>query len=407
MPSLLSARRSPAEVSLHATTPRSERPSGAPRLDLPLPPGWLPSAVGAGLAGALLSWFVCAGLAVLGWVSAGVGSVSAAMGVGTHLWLLVNGISARLGTLPVTLVPWGATALVALALARGAAYAARRVRPEETTGPVPLSVVVVASYLVPVLVTGVLAGEPWQAPAHWAAVIVPLLGSSFVAAARSLGVSPLERWPAWLRLLPRAVLGAQLTLLGGGAAVLVTALLLHLNRVSDLTAAVGPGVAGGIALLLVQLALVPNALVWAGSYALGPGFALGGGSVVAPAGAQLGVLPGLPLLGALPGVGPGSVTLLWWLTVGVLAGAVAAFLVVSARPRARFDEASLVGGVAGLLAAFAFVALAWASGGNLGVARLVDLGPRLLPLLVMGCATLGLAGAVTGLALGLLRLHRS
>ena len=53
-----------------------------------------------------------------------------------------------------------------------------------------------------------------------------------------------------------------------------------------------------IALLLAQLALVPNALVWAASYALGAGFVMGAGSVVAPAGTELGMLPGLPLLGA-------------------------------------------------------------------------------------------------------------
>ncbi|MCW2810654.1 MAG: hypothetical protein JWP61_1112 [Friedmanniella sp.] len=407
MPSLLSARRTAAEVSLHATTPRAERPSGGPRLDLPLPTGWLPAAVAAGLATAALGWFVCAALSVLGWLAAGVGTISGPLTVGTHLWLLVNGVSARLGVLPVTLVPWGATVLVALALGRGAAYAARRVRPEETTGPGLVSVVVAASYLVPVLVTGVLAGEPWQAPAHWAAVIVVLLGSAYLGAARPLGATPTGRAPAWLRPVPRAVLAAQLTMLAGGAAVLLTALLLHLSRVADLTAAVQPGVAGGIALLLAQLVLVPNAVVWAASYALGPGFTLGLGSVVAPAGTELGVLPGLPLLGSLPGVGPGSVALLWWLAIGVLAGAVAAFLVVRTRPQARFDETALVGGVTGLLAGLVFVALAWATGGSLGAGRLVDLGPRLLPLLVMGCATLGLAGAVTGLALGLLRRHRS
>ena len=128
------------------------------------------------------------------------------------------------------------------------------------------------------------------------------------------------------------MLGAQLVLLASGAALLVTGLVRHLDTVTALNAALDPGVAGGIALLLAQLAVVPNALVWAASYGLGSGFALGAGSVVAPAGTELGIQPGLPLLGALPAAGPGDPALLWWLASGVLAGAVAAGIVVRSRP---------------------------------------------------------------------------
>ena len=53
-------------------------------------------------------------------------------------------------------------------------------------------------------------------------------------------------------------------------------------------------------LLLVQLAYVPNAIVWSICYTLGPGFAFGAGTVVAPTGSALGPLPLLPMLAALP-----------------------------------------------------------------------------------------------------------
>ena len=140
----------------------------------------------------------------------------------------------------------------------------------------------------------------------------------------SVGGSP-TGWPDWARALPRAVLGAQLVLLvfGAGAGA---------DR-PDPPSRPGhrparrrwtPESPGGIALLLAQLAVVPNALVWAASYALGSGFALGAGSVVAPAATELGMLPGLPLLGALPAAGPGSPLLLCWLASGALAGGLAA-----------------------------------------------------------------------------------
>jgi hypothetical protein len=254
---------------------------------------------------------------------------------------------------------------------------------------------------VPVLVPAVLFGRPGLAPGHVLAVLAVLFGAALHGAARALDLDWTRSWPAWSRAVPRAVVAAQLVLLLAGSAVLVTALARHLDRVTSLHDALAPGVAGGIALLAAQLALAPNAVVWATSYALGGGFTLGNGSVVAPAGTDLGVLPGLPLLGALPAPGPGPASALFWLAAGVLAGAVAAWLVVRGRPQARFDETSLVGGAAGLLGGLAFVGLGWATGGDLGTLRLSGLGPLLLPLLVMAVTTLGLSGMVTGLLLGL------
>src|SRR6478736_3827991 len=85
-----------------------------------------------------------------------------------------------------------------------------------------------------------------------------------------------------------------------------TRLAEHLSRVAALHEALQPGIAGGIAVLLLQMGFAPNALVWSASYALGSGFSLGAGSVVAPAATELGILPGIPLLGALPSPGPGG-----------------------------------------------------------------------------------------------------
>lgn len=380
--------------------PRTGPPTSGP------PIAWPVVAVVAGLTSAAVGWVAWIGIAALGWVSAGPGTFGGAAGVGTDLWLLSNGVGVRIGSLPVTLVPWGATALTAFLISRSARLAARLVRPEQAAGPGLISVTVVASYLLPVLAAAVLLGEPWLSPEHWGVVIVVLGAAATWGSSRELGQALLPSWPAWARAVPRAVLGAQLVLLMAGAAVVVTGVLLQLDRVTSLQQGLQTGVTGGIALLLGQLAFAPNLFVWAASYALGSGFTLGAGSVVAPAGSQIGILPGIPVLGALPAAGPGSALLLWWLAAGVLAGVMAAWLVVRARPTARFDETSLVGGLSGLLGGLVFVGLAWAVGGNLGSLRLVDLGPRLQPLLVMAVTTMGLAGTITGLLLGLVRHRR-
>lgn len=414
MASLLSPRRSrqlrtdPSShgggaLRLKVTRAVEKSPPTEPGQPSVLPVGWPWAAVVGGLATAGITWILWAGLAVLGWLSAAPGTLAGAVGAGTRCWLLANGVSARIGSVPVTLVPWASVAVTAFVLGRFSALTARFVRPGQATGGGVISLVLVSSYLVPVLAVAVWAGEPWLALGHWVAVIGVLSVSTAWSASRSLGRSCLARWPVWARALPAAAVGSQLVMLAAGAALVTTALLLDTARVTGLHAGLQPGVVGGIVLLVGQFAFAPNLVIWAGSYALGAGFGVGAGSVVAPAGSQLGLLPGVPVLGALPAAGPGGVLQLWWLAAGVLAGVVAAWLMVRARPGGRWDQTSLLGGLAGLLAGLAFAGLGWAAGGDLGSIRLVDLGPRLGPLLIMATTTMGLAGVTTGLLLGLVR----
>ena len=400
MPSLLSPRRAAAGFSLHAT-PARKRGAQATRAQLASPPiSWSFSAVVGGVLAALTSWILFAGVTVLGWIAAEPGSLGGALHVGTLLWLLSNGVGVRVGDIPVTLVPWGATAVIAFLISRFAAASARRVRADQATGPGVISAVTVAAYLLSVVVGAMLWGEPWQAPARWAAVIAVFLAAAWWGSSRNLGASRAEA-PSRARATIRAVLAAQLVMLVAGAAVLVSGLWMHLKQVEALYEALQPGVAGGIALLLLQLAFAPNAMVWSASYALGSGFSFGAGSVIAPAGTQLGMVPAIPLLGALPSPGPGDLMQLWWLASGAVAGAIACWVVLGWRTIPRFDQASLTGGGCGLLAGAVFAGLAWAASGDLGTLRLAGLGPRLVPLLVIAATTMGLSGMITGLALGL------
>jgi len=356
-----------------------------------------------GAVTALASWIICAGVAILGWLAADSGRFVDAIGLGTRLWLLGNGVGVRIGAIPVTLVPWGVTALIALAISRVAAVSAQHVRTDQTTGSALISVVTVAVYLAPVLAAAAWLGEPWQVPGRWAAVVAVLVLAASWGSSRRLGAARSSD-KAWV--ISRGVVAAQLAMLVAGSAVLITGLVVHLKRVEGLYEVLQPGVAGGIALLLLQLAFVPNALIWSASYALGSGFSLGAGSVVAPAATELGILPGIPLLGALPSPGPGDALELWWLAAGAPAGAIACWMLLAARPAVRFDEASLKGGACGVLAGLAFAGLAWAASGDLGTLRLTDVGPRLFPLLIMAATTMGLSGLITGLALGLLPRRR-
>lgn len=414
MASLLSPRRTDADLALHATVARTER-TGEDDAEPQLPPAsGLLAAIGGALASALIGWIVVTGVCVLGWLTAATGSFAGALGVGTQLWLLSNGAGAQLGSSVITLVPYGVTLLFALVLSRFAAFAGRHLGTgRERTSPAAgwrnwatLTGVMVAAYAAPVVAVHLLLDAPAPSPPSTVGALLLIVLAAARGSARGLHYQPTASWPDPYQALLRAVLGSQLVLLAAGAGALATGLILHLDRVSQLTASLDAGPGGGLVLLLAQLALLPNAVAWSASYALGAGFSLGPGAVVAPMSTQLGLLPAIPLLGALPRTAEGGLGL-WWLTAGVLAGMVSAWLALKSRRALRFDAASLVGGLAGVSSALIVVALAWVCSGDLGTTRLVGLGPRLLPLLVLSSSTLGLAGLLTGLAIGLLRRRSS
>jgi hypothetical protein len=117
---------------------------------------------------------------------------------------------------------------------------------------------------------------------------------------------------------------------------------------------------------------------------------------------QLGLLPAVPVFGAVPPAASGHWSMVWWLLVGVAAGVVAAWTAVAPRRRARFDETSLIGGLTGLVAGVAVTVVAVVSRGNLGIGRLVSIGPRPFELFVMSCSLMGISGMAGGLVIGLL-----
>lgn len=409
MASLLSPRSSRAPLSLQATEPTEDQPD--PDAADGRQPGWswLLAAAGGAFVTALAGWVLVAGMAVVGWVTSDPGTLGDALGVGTELWLLANGGGTAVAGLSLTLVPLGLVAIIAFLISRCAGYAARHLSPGSSGGGssvLSMAVVMTVAYLAPMMATALLLGHPFAA-VRAAAVMSPVVAlAAAFGAGRALDYRLTDRWPAWSRSLPRAVVAAQLVLLATGAFAVVTAAVQHLGRIERLVQTLDPGLAGNIALLALQLAFAPNFIIWAAGYTLGAGFSLGTGSVVAPTGTELGLLPAVPVFGALSEGAAAESVQVWWLAGGVLAGVFAALVVVLARPSAGPVETTLVGGAAGALAGAVFTGLAWLSGGALGADRLADVGPNVMPLLTLACATLGLGGLAAGLGLGLIRLAR-
>ena len=89
-------------------------------------------------------------------------------------------------------------------------------------------------------------------------------------------------------------------LLGISSLIFGASLFIHISTVKNLTTVLEPGLFGGLLLLLLNLAYLPNAIVATLAYFSGAGFAVGTGTFVAPWSFNLHSIPAFPLLGALP-----------------------------------------------------------------------------------------------------------
>ena len=196
-------------------------------------------------------------------------------------------------------------------------------------------------------------------------------------------------WAFGLPTQVRAVLASSLR--GGLAAaamvVSISAVVLSVLMIANFSTILGlyeglqGGVFGSLILTAAQLLFMPNFVMWVASWFVGTGFALGTGSSVSPVGTDLGLVPALPILGAMPttDLAVGFLGVL----VPVIAGFVAAFFIRPGLVRALGAQLSFrwlffaVVGIAlvgGILIGF----MAWASGGAAGPGRLVDVGPNAL-----------------------------
>jgi hypothetical protein len=195
-----------------------------------------------------------------------------------------------------------------------------------------------------------------------------------------------------------------------GSVLAAVSLTAHLPEVRAASDALGPGLGGAALLLLAQLSYLPNAIIWAVAYTLGPGFAFGAGTVVAPTGTVLGAVPAFPMLAALPsGAHPGGPA---WVPVLVLAmpyvaGVFAGVVTVRIAPTPMIEAAPLWGFAAGTSAGVLAGLAAAFSGGSLGDGRLAAVGPSGFRVGLVAVLEIGVTAALAAGAANWLILRRA
>ena len=94
--------------------------------------------------------------------------------------------------------------------------------------------------------------------------------------------------------------GSVIGLLGVSSVVVSVLVLMSFTRVISLYESLQPGAWGIIALSVLQLAMIPNIIIWVSNWLVGPGIAVGAGSLVSPVGTNSATLPALPIVGVVP-----------------------------------------------------------------------------------------------------------
>lgn len=337
------------------------------------------------------------------------------------VWLLGHGVDVRMtlepdvaaalglagadASFPVTIAVLGFALLTLLLGVR----AGRRV--SETRFRLVGEIAAVGTFALISTLATLSALSPFARPSIVQGILLPtlvfgagiLIGS--LRTARAVGDdsgSSIRDWVDDWHPTVRSVVGVALR--GGAAAAtavvaiaaLAVAVLFAVNYATlvSLYQGLHTEVLGGVTITAAQLALLPNVIVWAASWFVGPGFAIGVGSTVGPLGTALGPLPAIPLLGAVPSgdLAFGFVGLLVPVVAGFLAGALLRPRLFRPDWRSSVAAGASIGVVGGALLGM----LALASAGAAGPGRLELVGPDSLAVGLWAALEIGLA-AVAGM----------
>lgn len=392
------------------------------RLRPPIPPGGpaRPLLVAGGvaaLAAASGGLAVLVTLTAIGWITAPHvgfgGGLSGVLRSAGELWLAAHHVAVTVrGVGRIGLLPLGLVLLPGALIERAGRWMANAgyVRQPRDVGYAAASIAFpYALYTGAVAVasqTQQASSSPWQAAC-----------SGFLLAAAAGGFGAARGLAHWRRLTalvparPRSVIlgtvAALAMLTACGALLAGTSLAVHLHAYREAVASLSPGAGGSALLLVAGISYLPNAVIWAIAYMLGPGFSVGVGTAVSPSGSALGAIPAFPMLAGLP-VGARAAFPPWLgflvLALPYLAGALAGIVTVRIAPTPFLEAAPLWGLLSGSLAGLVIGFGAKFSGGPLGAGRLASVGPAgaevgLVAVLEVGVTAAVVAGAANWLVL--------
>jgi len=370
------------------------------------------------------------------WATKGFGDMefSSVAAMSAHLWLLIHGVpldlaaafGASAGTM--TLVPLGLSILPLLLCYRSGRRLARASYEGEFLIPVLSGSVTYA--LISSAMYGWASPHPQPLQALNAAlvplgiVVAGLMWGGYREArslSRMVGVDTAEqisqmsqysRWAgsyAWA--VVRAAVVAFVALVGLGAVLLGIGILAGWSQIVATYQELHAGAVGDTAVTLLQLGFLPNLVIYAIAWSTGAGFFFGAGTSVGLTSSDVGTLPMLPILGAVPEsmgtfglvgllvpLGAGAIAGWWFLREGEDHLDEWVALKVPFRPLSALISAVVLGVMTGIMTSFGALWLGWISYGSLGIGRFTEVGAEPLTFAAHTALTVG-AGVTFGMLL--------
>lgn len=370
------------------------------------------------------------------WATKGFGDMefSSVAAMSAHLWLLIHGVpldlaaafGASAGTM--TLVPLGLSVLPLLLCYRSGRRLARASYEGEFLIPVLSGSVTYA--LISSAMYGWASPHPQPLQALNAAlvplgiVVAGLMWGGYREArslSRMVGVDTAEqisqmsqysRWAgsyAWA--VVRAAVVAFVALVGLGAVLLGIGILAGWSQIVATYQELHAGAVGDTAVTLLQLGFLPNLVIYAIAWSTGAGFSFGAGTSVGLTSSDVGTLPMLPILGAVPEsmgtfglvgllvpLGAGAIAGWWFLREGEDHLDEWVALKVPFRPLSALISAVVLGVMTGIMTSFGTLWLGWISYGSLGIGRFTEVGAEPLTFAAHTALTVG-AGVTFGMLL--------
>jgi hypothetical protein len=361
---------------------------------------------------------VCLAIGVLGWFISDAGAHGEprdALQVGALGWLMAHGSGISVNGVAVTAVPLLLTMVCAWATWRvglrvgdsvsGHGPNADAIADGERDWTVPAALALFTlGYALVALVTLTLAATPETAPSM-ARTLLWVVGLSVLVGGPALAVGSGRAaiWAAFVPVPVRATATACVTVvryhLVVAAVLLLGALAVDLGTAANVLSQLRLDAGESALFILAAVLVVPNAVLFSGSYLLGPGFAVGTGTIVSPTVVALGPLPMFPLLAALPDGDPASAWTPYLMVLPPLIAGVAAARAQRRHPTLRWEEGGLRGCTGGVFAGVLLGLLATMAGGAVGPGRMQTVEPFVSDVLVHAITTFGIGGLFGGLAM--------
>jgi Family of unknown function (DUF6350) len=405
-----------AFVSVSAAPPRSATPQTA------LPQRLAVQGAVAATAAAAAGLATLTTVTAIGWITAphvGLGAgLPGVLRTAGMLWLVAHHVGVTVdGFGRIGLLPLGLVLLPGFLLVKAGRWMAQAAKVTGLDRAIRATIAIAGPYATICGAVALASGSEKVAPQLWQAV-----GAGFLIAALAgglgiaRGMTRIEgkRLSDFLSPRPRSViLGVATTLAvltAEGALLAGSSLAAHLSEYKQATDALNPGLGGAAVLLLAGIAYAPNAVIWSVAYMLGPGFAFGAGTMVAPTGSAVGVIPEFPMLAALPSglhKGAPAAVALAVLAAPYLAGVLGGLVTIRVTPTYSLEAGPFWGFATGGITGVIIGALAAFSGGPLGSGRLAVTGPSGLQTGLVAVLEIGVAAAVTAGAANWLILRKN